>query len=105
MYANMLVTTRRAIENKNTSCSRVMEPASWWRGLMALLSQCVSFSLNDVGRISSAYAAKCSAHAQFHDEDPDAHESLQMGLILLYVSVLLQPYRQAMIGMEEDGGA
>eukprot|EP00983_Pelagomonas_calceolata_P052757 1142991-Pelagomonas_calceolata.AAC.1 len=25
MYANKLVTTRRAIENKNTSCSQVME--------------------------------------------------------------------------------
>eukprot|EP00967_Tisochrysis_lutea_P105795 scaffold161545_cov15-Tisochrysis_lutea.AAC.1 len=30
--------------------------AFWWRGLTALLSQCVSFSLIDVGRVSSAYA-------------------------------------------------
>eukprot|EP00983_Pelagomonas_calceolata_P048797 1141214-Pelagomonas_calceolata.AAC.1 len=29
--------------------------SSWWRGLTALLSQCVSFSLIDVGRLSSAY--------------------------------------------------
>eukprot|EP00983_Pelagomonas_calceolata_P042677 1138602-Pelagomonas_calceolata.AAC.2 len=29
--------------------------ASWWRGLTALLSQCVSSSLIDVGRVSSAY--------------------------------------------------
>eukprot|EP00983_Pelagomonas_calceolata_P127711 1161437-Pelagomonas_calceolata.AAC.5 len=29
--------------------------ALWWRGLTALLSQCVSFSLIDVGRVSSAY--------------------------------------------------
>jgi len=27
----------------------------WWRGLTALLSQCVSFSFADVGRVSSAY--------------------------------------------------
>eukprot|EP00983_Pelagomonas_calceolata_P106488 1159235-Pelagomonas_calceolata.AAC.24 len=27
----------------------------WWRGLMALLSQCVSFSSIDVGRDTSAY--------------------------------------------------
>eukprot|EP00983_Pelagomonas_calceolata_P027892 874979-Pelagomonas_calceolata.AAC.1 len=46
MYANKLVTTRRAMENKNTSRSQVMELASWWRGLTALLNQCVSFSLN-----------------------------------------------------------
>eukprot|EP00983_Pelagomonas_calceolata_P002768 91932-Pelagomonas_calceolata.AAC.1 len=37
MYANKLVTTMRAIENKITSRSRVMEPALSWRGLMALL--------------------------------------------------------------------
>eukprot|EP00983_Pelagomonas_calceolata_P008665 282649-Pelagomonas_calceolata.AAC.1 len=53
MYANKLVTTRRAIENKNTTRSQVMEPAWWWRG--ALLSQCVSFSLIDGGGVSSAY--------------------------------------------------
>eukprot|EP00983_Pelagomonas_calceolata_P071559 1151300-Pelagomonas_calceolata.AAC.1 len=52
MYANRLVTTRRALENKNTSRSQSL----WWRGLTALLSQCVSFSLIDVGRGSSAYA-------------------------------------------------
>eukprot|EP00983_Pelagomonas_calceolata_P063184 1147622-Pelagomonas_calceolata.AAC.9 len=51
MYANKLVTTRRAIENKDTSCGQVMEPALWWWGLTALLSQCVSSSLIDVGRI------------------------------------------------------
>eukprot|EP00983_Pelagomonas_calceolata_P123484 1161011-Pelagomonas_calceolata.AAC.1 len=28
MYANELVTTRRAIENKNTSCSQFMEPGA-----------------------------------------------------------------------------
>eukprot|EP00983_Pelagomonas_calceolata_P122358 1160900-Pelagomonas_calceolata.AAC.5 len=28
MYANTLVTTRRAIENKNTTCSQVMEPGA-----------------------------------------------------------------------------
>eukprot|EP00983_Pelagomonas_calceolata_P055349 1144115-Pelagomonas_calceolata.AAC.2 len=28
--------------------------ASWWRGLMALLSQCVSSSLIDAGRVSFA---------------------------------------------------
>eukprot|EP00983_Pelagomonas_calceolata_P012422 397854-Pelagomonas_calceolata.AAC.1 len=55
MYANKLVTTRRAIENEITSRSQVMESgafnnppdphqnflfvASWWRGLKALLSQ------------------------------------------------------------------
>eukprot|EP00983_Pelagomonas_calceolata_P039615 1137252-Pelagomonas_calceolata.AAC.1 len=54
MYANKLVTTRRANENKNTSCSQVMEPVSWWRGFKALLSQCGPFSLIDVGRVSSA---------------------------------------------------
>eukprot|EP00983_Pelagomonas_calceolata_P002673 88728-Pelagomonas_calceolata.AAC.1 len=30
--------------------------ALWWRGLTALLSQCVSFPLIDVGRDPSAYA-------------------------------------------------
>eukprot|EP00983_Pelagomonas_calceolata_P050062 1141788-Pelagomonas_calceolata.AAC.1 len=71
MYANKLVTTRSAIESKNTSRSQVMESgasdnppnpyldlifvASWWRGPTALLSRCVSFSLIDVGRVSSAY--------------------------------------------------
>eukprot|EP00983_Pelagomonas_calceolata_P076315 1153376-Pelagomonas_calceolata.AAC.3 len=29
--------------------------ASWWRGFKALLSQCVPFSLIDVGKASSAY--------------------------------------------------
>eukprot|EP00983_Pelagomonas_calceolata_P078469 1154267-Pelagomonas_calceolata.AAC.1 len=29
--------------------------ASWWRGPTVLLSQCVSFSSIDVGRVSSAY--------------------------------------------------
>eukprot|EP00983_Pelagomonas_calceolata_P057611 1145147-Pelagomonas_calceolata.AAC.3 len=73
MYANKLVTTRRAIENKDTSRSQVMEPgasnnppdphwgilfvALWWRGFKALLSQYVPFSLIDVGRVSSAYVA------------------------------------------------
>eukprot|EP00983_Pelagomonas_calceolata_P017768 557650-Pelagomonas_calceolata.AAC.2 len=28
---------------------------TWWRGFTALLSQCVSFSLIDIGRVSSAY--------------------------------------------------
>eukprot|EP00983_Pelagomonas_calceolata_P119987 1160657-Pelagomonas_calceolata.AAC.7 len=70
MYTNKLVTTRRAIKIKTTCCSQVMEPgasnnppdshynllfvASWWRGLKTLLSQCVPFSLIDVGRVSSA---------------------------------------------------
>eukprot|EP00983_Pelagomonas_calceolata_P075422 1153006-Pelagomonas_calceolata.AAC.5 len=70
MYANKL-TTRRAIENKNAPRSQVMEPvasnnspdplenlifvASWWRGFKALLSQCVPFSLIDIGRVYSAY--------------------------------------------------
>eukprot|EP00983_Pelagomonas_calceolata_P093024 1157731-Pelagomonas_calceolata.AAC.3 len=35
MYANKLVTTRRAIENTNTSYSQVLGPASRWRRLMA----------------------------------------------------------------------
>eukprot|EP00983_Pelagomonas_calceolata_P065218 1148493-Pelagomonas_calceolata.AAC.4 len=71
MHANKLVTTRHAIENNITSRSQVMEPgassnpldpqkhfyltALWWRGLTALLSQCVSFSLIDVGRDPCAY--------------------------------------------------
>eukprot|EP00983_Pelagomonas_calceolata_P016728 526644-Pelagomonas_calceolata.AAC.1 len=69
MYANKLVSTRRAIGNKNTCHSQVMDPgvssdpadpdkhfhftALWWRGLATLLSQCVS--LIDVGRDPSAY--------------------------------------------------
>eukprot|EP00983_Pelagomonas_calceolata_P017363 544738-Pelagomonas_calceolata.AAC.6 len=32
--------------------------ASWWRGFKALLSQCVPFSLIDVGRVSSAYVGE-----------------------------------------------
>eukprot|EP00983_Pelagomonas_calceolata_P004271 139255-Pelagomonas_calceolata.AAC.1 len=61
MYANKLQghfkATRRAIENnfKNTSRSQVMEPALWWRGFKAPPSQCVPFSLIDLGRVSSAY--------------------------------------------------
>mmetsp|Transcript_29574 Transcript_29574/g.76692 ORF Transcript_29574/g.76692 Transcript_29574/m.76692 type:complete len:87 (+) Transcript_29574:305-565(+) len=39
-----------------TPASQVPEPrASWWRGFTALLSQRVSFSLIDAGRVSSAY--------------------------------------------------
>eukprot|EP00983_Pelagomonas_calceolata_P068221 1149816-Pelagomonas_calceolata.AAC.5 len=34
--------------------TRLWSRSSWWRGLTALLSQCVSFSLVDVGRVSSA---------------------------------------------------
>eukprot|EP00983_Pelagomonas_calceolata_P001470 49367-Pelagomonas_calceolata.AAC.1 len=75
MYANKLVTARRAFENKNTSRSQVMEPgpsnkppnlhynllfeAPWWRGFRALVSQYVPFTfkfkLIDVGRVYSAY--------------------------------------------------
>eukprot|EP00983_Pelagomonas_calceolata_P068664 1150027-Pelagomonas_calceolata.AAC.2 len=55
MYANKLVITRRAIENTITFCSQVMEPAPWWRGFKALLSQCVPFPSIDVGRVFSAY--------------------------------------------------
>eukprot|EP00983_Pelagomonas_calceolata_P129742 1161631-Pelagomonas_calceolata.AAC.1 len=55
MYANKLVTTRRAIENNNTSHSQMKLVASWWMRLTALLGQRVSFSSNDVGRVSSAY--------------------------------------------------
>eukprot|EP00983_Pelagomonas_calceolata_P125975 1161262-Pelagomonas_calceolata.AAC.7 len=62
MYANKLVTTRHAIESKNTPCNHVMElegirlitllipirifflQSSWWRGFKALLSQRVPFS-------------------------------------------------------------
>eukprot|EP00983_Pelagomonas_calceolata_P065141 1148457-Pelagomonas_calceolata.AAC.1 len=55
MYANKLITTRRAIENNDTSHSQVMESALWCRGLTALLSQCVSFSSIGVGRVSSVY--------------------------------------------------
>eukprot|EP00983_Pelagomonas_calceolata_P044694 1139414-Pelagomonas_calceolata.AAC.1 len=59
------------MENSYASHSQVLEPgasnnppdprwpfffaALWWRRLTALLSQCVSFSLIDVGRVSSAY--------------------------------------------------
>eukprot|EP00983_Pelagomonas_calceolata_P047212 1140533-Pelagomonas_calceolata.AAC.1 len=57
MYADKLVTTRHAIESNNTSHSQVLEPTSWWRGLAALLSQCVFFSSIDVGKVSSAYLA------------------------------------------------
>eukprot|EP00983_Pelagomonas_calceolata_P045398 1139723-Pelagomonas_calceolata.AAC.2 len=53
--ANKLVTTRRANENNHTSDSQVLEPAWWWRGLTALLSQRAFFSLIDVRRVSSAY--------------------------------------------------
>eukprot|EP00983_Pelagomonas_calceolata_P007350 240133-Pelagomonas_calceolata.AAC.1 len=55
MCANKLVTARRAIENNNTPHRQVLERALWWRGLTALLSQCVPFSLDDVGRVPSAY--------------------------------------------------
>eukprot|EP00983_Pelagomonas_calceolata_P125634 1161225-Pelagomonas_calceolata.AAC.13 len=53
-YAHKLVTIRRAMENSDASHSQVLEPALWWRRLTALLSQCVSFSLIDVGRVSPA---------------------------------------------------
>eukprot|EP00983_Pelagomonas_calceolata_P069355 1150339-Pelagomonas_calceolata.AAC.2 len=68
MYANKLVTTGCAIENNHTSHSQILEPgastnppdpdsvyyftALWWKGLTALLSQCVFFSFADVGRVS-----------------------------------------------------
>eukprot|EP00983_Pelagomonas_calceolata_P055939 1144378-Pelagomonas_calceolata.AAC.3 len=45
--ANKLVTTRRAFEHKNTSHSQVLEPCAStkrWRGLTALLRQCVPSS-------------------------------------------------------------
>eukprot|EP00983_Pelagomonas_calceolata_P050671 1142080-Pelagomonas_calceolata.AAC.1 len=37
------------------------QPALWWRGLMALFTQCVSFALVDGGRVSSVYEFNCSA--------------------------------------------
>eukprot|EP00983_Pelagomonas_calceolata_P047311 1140572-Pelagomonas_calceolata.AAC.1 len=69
MYANLLnklVTTRRAIENNNTPRSQVIEPASWWRGFKALLSQCVSFSSIKAGRVSSAYTIRHVAPRTTH---------------------------------------
>eukprot|EP00983_Pelagomonas_calceolata_P033466 1047940-Pelagomonas_calceolata.AAC.1 len=69
-YAHKLVTTRRAIDNCNTSRSHVLGPGAsniqiptsilihlGGGGLAVLLSQYVSFSLIDVGRVSSAYVA------------------------------------------------
>eukprot|EP00983_Pelagomonas_calceolata_P062867 1147476-Pelagomonas_calceolata.AAC.1 len=72
LCANKLVTASRAIENTNTSHSQVLArqlllvthqipistfrfAALWWRGLTALLSQHVSYSMVDVEKISSVY--------------------------------------------------
>eukprot|EP00983_Pelagomonas_calceolata_P075518 1153050-Pelagomonas_calceolata.AAC.19 len=71
MYANKLVTARRAIDNCNTSRSQVRSRvlpifllvsirifslwSLWWRGFKALLSRCVPFSLIDVGSVSSSF--------------------------------------------------
>eukprot|EP00983_Pelagomonas_calceolata_P036838 1134675-Pelagomonas_calceolata.AAC.2 len=41
--------------------------ALWWRGLTALLSQCASFSLIGVGRVSSQKAFQC--HKSFFNQN------------------------------------
>eukprot|EP00983_Pelagomonas_calceolata_P085358 1156533-Pelagomonas_calceolata.AAC.3 len=80
-YANKLVTTRHAMENSNASHNQVLEPGassnppdpislffcvtSWWRRLTALPSQCDSFSLIGVGRVSSAYIVFLFFSSQF----------------------------------------
>eukprot|EP00983_Pelagomonas_calceolata_P114856 1160135-Pelagomonas_calceolata.AAC.9 len=59
MYAIKLVTARRAI--RVTREKRPQSRPLWWRELTALLSQCVSFPLIDVGSVLTAYLRPAQA--------------------------------------------
>eukprot|EP00983_Pelagomonas_calceolata_P080024 1154959-Pelagomonas_calceolata.AAC.4 len=97
-YANKLVATRCVI-------GILCFVASWWRGLMALLSQCVSYSLIEVGRVSSAYAGRPKVQCCHNlDDFKDARAPMQDWRDDLYwcptfwkfkAAILLQPGQRA----------
>eukprot|EP00983_Pelagomonas_calceolata_P043767 1139038-Pelagomonas_calceolata.AAC.4 len=91
-------TARHAIENNDTSHSQVLDSASawsqvlpvilqipissfyfaalWWRGLKALLSQCVAFCFAVVGIVSSAYVMQAfGKHKRTQNVDIPGWES------------------------------
>eukprot|EP00983_Pelagomonas_calceolata_P066733 1149181-Pelagomonas_calceolata.AAC.1 len=52
--------------------------ASWWRGVKPLLSQCVSFSSYDIGRVSSAYIVFLSFPTNAQKDHPSGHTMMNL---------------------------
>eukprot|EP00983_Pelagomonas_calceolata_P047844 1140813-Pelagomonas_calceolata.AAC.5 len=70
--------------------------ALWWRGLTALPSQCVYFSLIDVGRVSSAYVAFLSflGREGFRWEGPMGRAGLRGPSMTLLFGLSLKAQRR-----------